>query len=215
VINGCCGNTIHINWMNPYHTDDQVLMGRRLAETAKDCLKRIEYSDHIKLDYLSRTIKIPMREMEPGMEESARKLLKEHPTPIWRKDEPDCCEWDWVYAVGRLDMAERRKMNPNFEYEIQVFRLGDTAIIALPGEPFVEGQLQIKLNSPVRHTYIAHMSNLYVGYIPTAHAFKGGGYETWTGGWSQLVHGALDMIVAETGKVLNEVFARRGVTTGS
>jgi neutral ceramidase len=101
---------------------------------------------------------------------------------------------------------DRRAENPNFEYEIQAFRVGDIALLALIGEPFVEGQLDIKLRSPVRHTYIAHMSNGYVGYIPNKHAFKGGGYETWTSAWSKLVPEALEMICDASVELLEDVF---------
>lgn len=61
------------------------------------------------------------------------------------------------------------------EYEIQVFRIGDTAFVSLPGEPFVEGQTRIKLASPARSTYVVHCTTQYVAYIPTAEAYPRGG----------------------------------------
>ena len=38
------------------------------------------------------------------------------------------------------------------------------------GEPFVEGQLAIKLFSPAARTLVAHQCNGYVGYVPTREA---------------------------------------------
>ena len=38
--------------------------------------------------------------------------------------------------------------SPTLDYEIQVFRVGNAAFVSLPGEPFVEGQLAIKIASP-------------------------------------------------------------------
>ncbi len=209
VLNGCCGNTISNNWVNPYHVEDQQRMGEMLAETAGQALQNVQYQDNVELDYLTTKLRIPLRPLVPEEMEKARQLLREHPQPMWRKDEPDCCEWDWIYAVGRVDLADRAAKQPYYDYEIQAFKLGQTAIVAMPGEPFVEAQLKMKLNSPVRHTYIAHMSNGYVGYIPTKNAFNGGGYETWNAGWSQLVHEALDMIADRTVQLLNELYAKK------
>lgn len=50
------------------------------------------------------------------------------------------------------------------------------------------------------------MANQYVGYIPTVAALKRGGYETRPGCGSKLAPEALDMIVAETGKLLHQLF---------
>jgi hypothetical protein len=100
-----------------------------------------------------------------------------------------------------------RSKTPYYEYEVQAFRVGDDiALLALIGEPFVEAQLKIKLNSPARYTYIAHMSNGYVGYIPTPHALKAGGYETWAGAGSKLAPEALDMITDASIDLLRELF---------
>ena len=86
-------------------------------------------------------------------------------------------------------------------------QIGEIALLALTGEPFVEGQLRIKLGSPAPYTFVAHMSNGYVGYIPTSEAIKRGGYETDTSHWSKLAPQALDMIVEESVAVLDELYS--------
>ncbi len=63
--------------------------------------------------------------------------------------------------------------------EIQVMRLGGLALVALPGEIFVELGLAIKAASPFPTTAIVGLANDQVGYVPTAAAFGQGGYETW------------------------------------
>ena len=75
------------------------------------------------------------------------------------------------------------------------------------GEPFVEGQLSLKVRSPAARTFVAHMSNGYVGYVPTRHALERGGFETWTSNGSKLVPEALDMIVDNSVSVLEGLFA--------
>ena len=62
--------------------------------------------------------------------------------------------------------------------EVQAFRLGErSALVALPGEIFVELGLSIKKKSPFPNTVVVELANDYPGYIPTRRAFAEGGYE--------------------------------------
>jgi len=208
IINGCCGNVHHSNYLNSHYIDTAERMGAILTEDTVPVLKQLVYQDDTSLDYALRTVKIPLRHPTDQQLGDARKLLAEHPTPIWKPGlEGIAADWDWVYAVMRLDLEKLYQERPFFDYTIQAFRIGDFAIVALPGEPFVEGQLRLKIESPAKRTFVAHLSNGYVGYIPTPEALKRGGYETWTSSFSKLVPGALDMIVDATVALLNEMFA--------
>jgi len=55
--------------------------------------------------------------------------------------------------------------------------LGDTALVCLPAELFVEIGLNIKAASPFPHTFIVELANGSISYIPTRAEFKRGGYE--------------------------------------
>ena len=186
--------------------DDYRRMGQLLTETTGKVLDRITYQDEALLDWKVKKIRILIRELDSKKLEEARDLLERHPEPMWRDEEHTAVEWDWVYAVAYLDLYESRQREPEFEYEIQVFRVGNTAIVGLGGEPFVEGQLRIKLESPAYPTYVAHMCNGFVGYVPTGYAFDGGGYETDTANWSKLAPEALDDIADETVDLIGKVF---------
>lgn len=61
--------------------------------------------------------------------------------------------------------------------EIQGIRIGDFVIVTLSAEPFSQIGLNIKANSPYRHTFIAGYSNGYLHYAPTSESYKEGGYE--------------------------------------
>jgi neutral ceramidase len=60
---------------------------------------------------------------------------------------------------------------------MQVLRVGDLALLGLPGEPFVEGQLAIKERSAAPYTLVAHLTTRQVGYVPTAEAYERNGHE--------------------------------------
>ena len=99
-----------------------------------------------------------------------------------------------------------RERDASLDYEIQALRVGDLAIVGLPGEPFVEGQLAIKLGSPAAFTYMAHCAEQYAGYLPTKEALARGGHEVNTRYWAKLVPEALEMVVEGATGVLGELF---------
>ena len=71
----------------------------------------------------------------------------------------------------------------------------------------MEGQLRIKLESPFDYTFVAHMSNRYVGYIPTPEAIRRGGYETRPSCGSKLAPEALQTITDRSVELLEELYA--------
>ena len=206
VINGCCGNIHHTHHLDRTFIDTPENIGRMLTDDIRPLLKEIRYTGEAVLDCRSTILKLPIRMLEGGDIESARKIIREHPEPMWTDAGHTAIHWDWVYAVATLDLHEQQRQ-PWDEYEIQVLRIGNIAIMALGGEPFVQAQLEIKQQSPVRFTYFAHMSNGFVGYIPTQEAFRRGGYETRTANWSKLAPESLEIITAASVKLLKDVFA--------
>jgi neutral ceramidase len=105
-----------------------------------------------------------------------------------------------------LSVHLMRRREPELAYEIQVLRIGDTAIVGLPGEPFVEGQLAIKIESPAYPTYVAHCTTQYVGYLPTREAFQRGGHEVNLSYWAKVGPEALDLVVENAVGLIKEVF---------
>ena len=138
----------------------------------------------------------------------AEKILAEYPEPQWMDEERTRVSGAWMRATGVYSVHLARQRDRELDYEIQVFRVGDAAFVALPGEPFVEGGLQIKLASPTYPTYIVHNTSQYVGYIPTKDAFRRGGHEVRTSYWAKLVPEALDMIVNKATDLLAELFGK-------
>jgi len=209
VLNGACGNIHHANHLDRTQRDDYTEMARKLTETACEALTRMEEPDRTALRAVSRSVSIPRRKLAPDEVAAAKALLAEHPKPMWLDAERTAIEWDWVYALALVDLAATCEREPDYSYEVQVIRIGDVAVLALDGEPFVEAQLAIKLSSPAKYTLVAHNSNGSAGYVPTREAFARGGYETRTATWSQLVTEALDMIQCEALKLISGLFPER------
>ena len=81
----------------------------------------------------------------------------------------------YAHECQRLAKLPERMTAP-----IQVIRLGEAAIVALPGEVFVETGMSIKAGSSASPLFLVSLANGYIGYICTDKALtQEGGYETW------------------------------------
>jgi neutral ceramidase len=88
---------------------------------------------------------------------------------------------------------------------LQVLRIGDVAIAAVPAEYFTKLGLDIKRRSPFRHTIVAELANDWIGYLPDRPAFELGGYQTWTGFHSYTEPGTGEAIADEIVRMLREL----------
>jgi len=91
---------------------------------------------------------------------------------------------------------------------VQALRIGDVAVVGVPGECFTALGLEIKRRSPMRYTYVAGTANDYIGYIPDAPAYELGGYQVWTGFHSHLEKGTGEAIVDAAIELLEELTSR-------
>ncbi|MFZ0678327.1 MAG: neutral/alkaline non-lysosomal ceramidase N-terminal domain-containing protein [Candidatus Binatus sp.] len=73
-----------------------------------------------------------------------------------------------------------------------IVTIGNTAIVGIPGELFVELGLAIRANPYFAQTLVAGYCNDLIGYIPTRAAYPEGGYEVDT---ARIAPGSGEMIV--------------------
>lgn len=205
VVNGCCGNIHSRDHISPDPEPDHIRLAEMLTETTLGFLDQMQEINIDAIDLRHTVLPLKMRELSSEVIKAAEDLLAEHPEPMWLDDSKTTVHWDWVYAIGVLDLQWAQEDQPEFPYEIQAFRFGDLSLLGLMGEPFVECQLDIKRMAPTAHTVVAHFCNGYVGYVPTKKAFEGGGYETRTSSGSKLPPGALQEITATATEMLKEL----------
>lgn len=86
--------------------------------------------------------------------------------------------------------------------ELMCVRIGDTALLSFPGEVFVSIALDIRARSPFPRTMFLGLANDYIGYIPTADANAGAGYEVVA---SRLAPEAAGILSAAAGDLLQTV----------
>lgn len=211
LINGACGN---INPWPPFDPEyklcgDHIAMGNTVADMVRKVVDTLQFSDDGMLDYRVQRVPLQIREADAAQQEADKKLLSEYSSPPWSDEEHTRILFDWMLAASRTSISLLKKRDGVINYEIQVLRIGDSAWVGLPGEPFVEGQLKLKSMSPVRHTYVAHCTTQYVGYLATPEAFPHGGHEVNSTYWAKVQPDALDTVIDTAVGVLGEVFENK------
>jgi len=154
-------------------------LGNMIGAEAVKVFLGTETENDLELKVASREIKIPLVDL-PSIDELKR-MLEENEN-LFRKlvSEKDAAHAFRIamliqYARSTIKYVESgENVRPT---EIQVFRIGDGGLIALPGEIFVEIGLDIKKKSGLKHTFICELANDAIGYVPTREAFKEPGYE--------------------------------------
>ena len=82
----------------------------------------------------------------------------------------------YISFADQLAWLER--VEAGHQIDITCLRIGDTRMLHLPGELFVEYQLAAKAMRPDLHVMMAAYGDYGPGYIGTAAAYPEGGYET-------------------------------------
>jgi hypothetical protein len=105
-----------------------------------------------------------------------------------------------AHATAEVFRAQRAEIAPHQgetrTTSIQTLAIGDVAIVGVPAELFTVLGVEIKRQSPFRHTVIAELSNDWVGYVPDSRGHELGGYQTWTGHHSYCEPGTGERMVA-------------------
>jgi hypothetical protein len=88
---------------------------------------------------------------------------------------------------------------------LQVMRIGDVAVVGVPAEFFTKLGIEVKRRSPFEHTYVAELSNDWIGYIGDREAYDLGGYQVWMGLHSYAEPGTGERMVDQAVEMLAEL----------
>jgi hypothetical protein len=113
-----------------------------------------------------------------------------------------------AYANERKLVAEERSKTPKLDAEVQAIRIGPLGVVSTGAEYFCEYGLRIKKASRMKPTWVVSLANEWIGYVPTAQAFVGGGYEPRTARSSKLSIDSGQRIVETALKALDKVTPR-------
>ena len=170
--NGCCGNLNQCdpNWADPQHgTDEAERIGTLLAAAAFRAWPKLEPLKSFAPRARATMVTLPRRKITDAEVTEARRMADD----IGKKQMGTVA---MANAVCILDTLKHE--GTPLTAEVQAIAFSDElAIVALPGEIFVELGLALKRASPFKHTFIAELANGSIGYIPNRSAYAEGQYE--------------------------------------
>lgn len=197
--NGACGDinpTRGGSWAEVDSLADAV------AAEAQRVWPGIQTTADVPLAARSRRITLPLLPLPPRDElESLAQQFRHERESADHNIQRRIAEAYQQWAEAALS---REREAPPHQIEIQALRLGEAALIAVPGELFVELGLQIKQQvqrhlaaSGLRQVMVAGYANGNIGYIPTRAAYSAGGYEVET---AHRFYGHLACVAPEAGE---------------
>lgn len=194
--NGCCGNTNP----NDYFTGTRrkhLEIGALLADATDAAWKNLKPLKPFAPRVLSTRVTLPRRSFSDAQIGQAKDVAARMITK----------------NLGTVPMAEAvciletvAKQNEPLVVEVQVIAFSEeSAIVALPGEIFVELGLALKKASPFKHTIIAELANGSIGYVPDSAAYPQGNYEVVS---ARCAQGSGEMLVEAALKLLKQAAQR-------
>lgn len=130
-------------------------------------------------------VEVPLRELEPVAD--IRRRVDQLGAVVSRLRSNGAPREDLLAAISRAKkavialncalLAERHGENGHMKLAAQAIRLGETVLVAVPLEPFVEIGLEVKTRSSAPRTFFSGFSNGHFNYMPTDAGIEEGGYE--------------------------------------
>lgn len=171
-LNGACGNIIHYDYTDKEKskTLTKEFVGAVLAEDVQRALESAVYRPGADLSVSEERVPIRYRDFS--------ELERNIDNPAWFVNVfATLIKRDWFrYSLARL--KEARAAGEGADAIVQVIRIGELFLVAIPAEYFTEFGLKIKEKTG-RPTMVVTLANGWLGYIPTPEALaRKGGHET-------------------------------------
>ncbi len=161
---------------------------RHIADRILEAVPAISCSDEGGLAYAITTVDSPItsridkveRDSNPEEVKNYFRTLPERVIDYSRPDE----EFKEMQAMRRRaqrialleDYIDKNRYTETAT--IQAFRIGDRLGVTIPGEPFVELQLELQSRFPEHRAMVFGYANGHIGYIPDEQSFEVESYET-------------------------------------
>jgi neutral ceramidase len=197
---GACGDITQVDnrsTAREFGTEHADMMGMKLATEAARTIDRMTWLPEAPTAVATESVLLALRpDPDPDRERPAYGLGSGPAV-------------EDVYAAERRRVAEERRQTPKIPCEVQALRIGPLAIVTNGAEYFCEYGLRVKQCSPCTPTWVVTLANEWIGYVPTAQAFAGGGYEPRTARSSKMAPDAGQRLVETMLSTLGRLAPKR------
>jgi neutral ceramidase len=173
--NGTSGNINNNNYLKPSIKKEPFEQIKLVAEDVARAVFRahnsIEYHDWVPLGAAEEELTLKVRKPSAEMLKRAK----------WVISRPDTVQPVHIREVTYAHrIIQHNEIWPDYiDVVLQVFRIGDLGVAAIPFEVFSEAGLEIKAKSPFQKSFTISFANGSYGYLPRPEDHELGGYETW------------------------------------
>jgi hypothetical protein len=205
--NGTSGNINGLNYGSPLrkklNPGEQIqIVAQSVADAAMAAYDGIQWQSKVALDSEERDLSLGVRKA------SAEELAQ---AKTWLDTIPKDKDGQWgdrkaIYARETVKLAEYPDQVP---VKLQIHRINNLSIGAIPCEVFVEIGLRLKQITSFDRHFTISLANGYNGYLPTPEHHALGGYETWRARSSYLEIDASTKILAAMEEMLANLESRR------
>jgi hypothetical protein len=174
--NGTSGDVNNIDVLGkpqkfpPYEKMKRV--AHSVAEKVFDSAEKAAMLDRVELTAAMKELGLQNRRPDADGVARAKEILARP------KDAKPAHGREVAYAQRTLQLAD---VPETVSVPLQVFRIGDLAVNAIPFEVFTDIGLGIKKDAVFAKTFTISLANGSFGYLPTPEQHQLGGYETWLG----------------------------------
>ena len=201
--NGTSGNINNVNYASPIrfkrNPGEQIqIVARSVADAAMSAYESLKWQPAATLDSREEDLALGVRKATPEELVKAQELLNTIP----KDKDGQWADRKAIYAREAVKLADYPDTVP---VKLQVHRIGDLSIAAIPCEVFVEIGLDLKKTTPFTRHFTISLANGYNGYLPTPEHHALGGYETWRARSSYLEVNASPKIMTRLNAMLTEM----------
>lgn len=204
---GTSGDQQWQDYANPPKPISREQYATAVAEAALRAYQRIQFHDAVPLAMAERRLTIKLVQPDAEAQTWADKMMAE----MNGRDPQTRPE---VYA---REIVLLRDMHET-ERKLQVIRIGDLGIAALPAEVYGITGLKLKLQCPLAQMFNIELANGSIGYIPPPELRPLGGYNTWPARHTAtqndietiMVNGLLEMFEEVTGRPRRKIVLAQG-----
>lgn len=198
ISNGASGDINNVDVLGKQEKQPPYGQIERVAGDVADEVARIHSSlawrDHVPLAAARRELTLGVRKGTAEEVAKAREVMKQS------KLAPRMETIEQVYARETVLLAG---FPDTVSAPLQVLKIGEVKLAAMPAEVFVEIGLELKQKHP--GSTVVSLANAYHGYLPTPEHHALGGYETWRARSSYLEVEASAKMVKALDEMLKEL----------
>ena len=176
-------------------------IGRAMAGTVLQIYDKVKYIDVDEIDVFHKTIRVPANVPKAEDLPLARKYNELH--EAGRDDEIPYKAMELTTVVAEAARMCSLANGPEFfELGLTGIKLGEIAMVGIPGEPFTGISMKIKETEGWGIVLVCELVNGHNGYFPLKSAYDEGGYEARS---SKFKSGVGEIIIDGAKELLSEM----------